>query len=454
MKLYALQLQHTAHFSHLQLNINPDAAVVVFLSEQGTGKSTLLKHIYQALTWFQGRYKDLRSAGVVMLDQDIQQGFSQAKVNIAICIPEELHQLATEQNTELNPPSNIYRWEMTKTITQGETSLSQVDTKQLEQLVALYQKALRHDPQQGLPLLAYYPSDRFINDVNLLNKNNPLIFQANYAYDLAAIPITTFVRFFEWLREIHDIENAQNTQFLNSLLQQHQPNEERFLQSLYADAARLNPSLMALKNSLKIVVPEVEDLFLQYQPKLQLQVKIHGQVLNYQQLSHSLKVWLALVGDICRRMCLLNPHSLYPCTEGDGILIIDQIDQNLDEHHCTEILPRLQQAFPRLQIIASGTQMGLVENGLNYQCYCIEQQKLFELAIPSQHTQQKYHDIYSQILQGAEAQTNILYEIQPPEPVHQYLEQIQNQLNLEQQQQLIALLQNGLTETAKQSLNE
>ncbi len=42
--------------------------------------------------------------------------------------------------------------------------MSQVETQQLDQAVALYHQVTRKDPLQGLPLLAYYPSERFVND--------------------------------------------------------------------------------------------------------------------------------------------------------------------------------------------------------------------------------------------------------------------------------------------------
>ncbi|MFH4238337.1 ATP-binding protein, partial [Acinetobacter baumannii] len=84
-----------------------------------------------------------------------------------------------------------------------------VETQQLDQTVTLYHQVTRKDPLQGLPLLAYYPSERFVNDINLLNKNLPGITQSISAYEISLIPFTTFTRFFEWLREISDIENAQ-----------------------------------------------------------------------------------------------------------------------------------------------------------------------------------------------------------------------------------------------------
>ena len=52
---------------------------------------------------------------------------------------------------------------------------------QLEQLVERYNLVLKKDPVQGLPLIAYYPAERFVNEVNILNKNNPIILQAHNA---------------------------------------------------------------------------------------------------------------------------------------------------------------------------------------------------------------------------------------------------------------------------------
>ncbi len=67
---------------------------------------------------------------------------------------------------------------------------------------------------------------------------------------------------------------------------------------------------------MNIVLPELTDLYLQYQPRLQLMVDYEDQTLPFQQLSNTTKTWIALVGDIARRLCLLNPLSLNPCLEG------------------------------------------------------------------------------------------------------------------------------------------
>ena len=403
MKIESIQLKHTNLFANLQLQFQyHDQPITLILGDQATGKTSILKHAYQALTWFSARYKDLRSAGVVMLDQDIMYSRLQSKVQISVEIPTDIGTLA-ESETAQAEASNRCSWQLYKTLNQQGIGLSKAETDQLEQLVQLYHRALQQDPMQGLPLIAYYPAERFVNEINLLSKNNPIVFQAAHAYEVAAIPFTTFSRFFEWFREISDLENAQTAQLFQQLMRDKlhlgphlQP--ENVPNTLFQAHVQLHaPCLKALKDSLKILVPELQDIFVQYQPKLQLMVNYQGKVMQFQQLSSSQKNWIALIGDIVRRMCLLNPLSLYPCLEGDGVLLIDAIDEQLDQNHCSQILQHLHQAFPRLQIIATGNRTELLENASAYQCLQLGPQGVQDIML--QPLQQQFDQIYAELSQ-------------------------------------------------------
>ncbi len=403
MKIESLQLKHTNLFANLQLQFQyHDQPITLILGDRATGKTSILKHAYQALTWFSARYKDLRSAGVVMLDQDIMYSRLQSKVQISVEIPADIGTLA-ESETAQAEASNRCSWQLYKTLNQQSIGLSKAETDQLEQLVQLYHRALQQDPMQGLPLIAYYPAERFVNEINLLSKNNPIVFQAAHAYEVAAIPFTTFSRFFEWFREISDLENAQTAQLFQQLMRDKlhlgphlQP--ENVPNTLFQAHVQLHaPCLKALKDSLKILVPELQDIFVQYQPKLQLMVNYQGKVMQFQQLSSSQKNWIALIGDIVRRMCLLNPLSLYPCLEGDGVLMIDAIDEQLDQNHCSQILQHLNQAFPRLQIIATGNRTELLENAAAYQCLQLGPQGVQDIML--QPLQQQFDQIYAELSQ-------------------------------------------------------
>lgn len=454
MKIDAIQLKHTLHFTDLKLKFN-DQPITLIMGDQGTGKTTILKFTYQALTWFAARYKDLRAAGVVMLDQDIMLTRLQSKIDIRVHIPNDIGRLT--ESSEVPDQALCYcDWQLYKTLNSHGIGSSKAETQQLENVVELYQNAIKHDQLQGLPLIAYYPAERFVNEMNILSKNNPLIFQSAHAYEISAIPFTTFSRFFEWLREVSDIENAQIAQLFQQLLSNPslQKNKEPdFLQHLlHAQKQMHSPHLDALKQALTTVIPALEDLFIQYQPKLQLMVRYQGKSMLYQQLSNSVKNWIALVGDIVRRLCLLNPNSLYPCLEGDGILLIDAIDHQLDQNTAQVILPRLHQAFPRLQIIATGNRSELLEHAAEYQCLKIENKQIFDMQL--QPLQDKFDRIYENLVFNDEVmETDRLLEPVLDNVTLQSLWQhIQQHLSLEQQNELLGLMNAQNDTSSQQSL--
>ena len=454
MKIDAIQLKHTLHFADLKLKFN-DQPITLIMGDQGTGKTTILKFTYQALTWFAARYKDLRAAGVVMLDQDIMLTRLQSKIDIRVQIPNDIGRLT--ESSEVQDQAPCYcDWQLYKTLNSHGIGSSKAETQHLDNVVELYQNAIKHDQLQGLPLIAYYPAERFVNEMNILSKNNPLIFQSAHAYEISAIPFTTFSRFFEWLREVSDIENAQIAQLFQQLLcnPSLQKNKEPdFLQHLlHAQKQMHSPHLDALKQALTTVIPALEDLFVQYQPKLQLMVRYQGKSMLYQQLSNSVKNWIALVGDIVRRLCLLNPNSLYPCLEGDGILLIDAIDHQLDQNTAQVILPRLHQAFPRLQIIATGNRSELLEHAAEYQCLKFENKQIFDMQL--QPLQDKFDRIYENLAFNDEVmETDRLLEPVLDNVTPQSLWQhIQQHLSLEQQNELLGLMNAQDDTSSQQSL--
>jgi predicted ATP-binding protein involved in virulence len=440
MKVKSIQLKHIGHFTDIQIPFRlQDTAITIISGPQGSGKSLILKHLYQSLTWFSARYRDPRNAGVVISDQDILLNRLQAKVDIQVKIPAEVGQLP-ESSDKTSVLTAQCQWQLYKTLTGNGTGISKVETQQLEALTVLYQHAVKQDPLQGLPLIAYYPADRFIHEINLLSKNNPAVFQLSHAYDNAIIPFTTFSRFFEWLREVSDCENAQTAQLLQQWLDEQSQAPSSHSQTLWQTHAQLHaPGLKALRDALQTVLPEIEQLYIQYHPALQLMVRYQGKTMLYQQLPGSLKNWIALTGDIVRRLCLLNPLSLYPCLEGEGVLIIDAVDNGLDETHSMEILDRLHRAFPQLQIIVSCCRHEVIESAEQYQCFRIEQQQLHEVNF--HQFSSEFQHLYQEIMQSAEERLNLNDPSSiESDRIHHILEQIQT-LNPAEQEQLLMLIQ-------------
>ena len=72
MKITSVHFRHITHFADLKLELNyHDLPITLILGDQSSGKTSLLRFSYQALTWFAARYKDSRTAGLIIQDQDI-----------------------------------------------------------------------------------------------------------------------------------------------------------------------------------------------------------------------------------------------------------------------------------------------------------------------------------------------------------------------------------------------
>lgn len=449
MQLESVQFKHVGMFRDLTVEFHPaQCPITLILGDQATGKTTVLKNIYQALTWFSARFKDIRTAGVVISDQDIMLTRLQAKVQVNVRISSELNGALAESSSALETDTHSCSWKLFKTFNSQGVGISQVETQQLDQVVNLYQKTSLQDPLFGLPLIAYYPAERFVQEVNLQSKNVPGILQEIAAYDLTALPYTTFARFFEWLREISDVENAHSAHIVRRLMGNDfkQQNQSEILQQLQQELANhpkqlSAPNLYALKKSLHTVFPEITDLFIQYVPKLQLMVRYKEQLIPFQQLSASLKTWIALIGDVTRRLCLLNQHCFDPCLEGDGILLIDQVDHQLDQNFSAEILQRLHLAFPRLQIIVTGNRDELLEHALDYQCLRLDANEIYEINLAQ--SQNQLSQLYNQLVwsEGTNlAQTHNLLETETlVSKVDELFHQIQ-ELNPQEKTDLFNLL--------------
>ena len=76
----------------------------------------------------------------------------------------------------------------------------------------------------------------------------------------------------------------------------------------------------------------------------------NGKTFNVAQLSQGEKSLMALVGDIARRLAMMNPELKNPL-EGDGIVLIDEVDLHLHPSWQRGIVSRLTKTFPKCQFV-------------------------------------------------------------------------------------------------------
>lgn len=85
---------------------------------------------------------------------------------------------------------------------------------------------------------------------------------------------------------------------------------------------------------------------------LRLTVKKAGARISLQQLSDGERAFIALLGDLVRRLSLANPELQDPLA-GHGVVLIDELELHLHPRWQREVVEKLRASFPNIQFIAT-----------------------------------------------------------------------------------------------------
>lgn len=113
--------------------------------------------------------------------------------------------------------------------------------------------------------------------------------------------------------------------------------------------------LKAIRDAIYSLIPEFYNLRVRRSPLRMTVNKTIGdkvEELSIDQLSDGEKCLLAMVGDIARRLAIANP-SLGDPLQGEGIVLIDEIELHLHPQWQHKIIPRLTETFPNCQFIVT-----------------------------------------------------------------------------------------------------
>jgi len=180
----------------------------------------------------------------------------------------------------------------------------------------------------NVPIFVNYGTMRSVLDIPLRIKTKHEFTQLA-AYEYAIENGSSFRLFFEWYRYQEDIENQviRETGNLN-----------------YVD-----PSLACVRTAIETMLENVSDLRVKRNP-LSMVVKKNDIEVRVDQLSDGEKCTLALLGDLARRIAIANPYRENPL-EGEGIVLIDEIELHMHPSWQRRILGVLKQLFPNIQFI-------------------------------------------------------------------------------------------------------
>lgn len=189
----------------------------------------------------------------------------------------------------------------------------------------LYAEA-NHKPTH-LPLAVYYDVHRAVLDVPLRVKQKLKNTPREAYHDALGHGGADFRGFFAWFRDREDAENER----------------------IRDDFGYMDRDLQAVRTAVEAFTRFTE-LRIRRKPSLRMTVKKNGVELNVLQLSDGEKCLLALVGDLARRLSLLNTDKDNPLL-GEGVVLIDEIDLHLHPKWQRSVVASLERTFPNCQFI-------------------------------------------------------------------------------------------------------
>jgi len=309
---------------------------IVFLGENGSGKTTILKSIARfAANLFLNFTGEPERYGIL-------SKYFKLKPNIDIsykCIKASNSIEFTFSNTEFP----ILQIDSNYEINSDKLYLLPLEVEEINKKSISYRhwilSTLKKDSNASLPICAYYPVSRsveslILDDSEVLeedkgenNADDYLLYPQLLIYREELVSRQNFPRFFKWFKVREDLENEQR---LN------RDNEHRDRQ------------LQSVRDAITSIIPEFTNLRIKRSP-LDMVVLKNGQELSFESLSDGEKCFLAMVGDIARRLAIANP-KINPL-DGTGLILIDEIELHLHPEWQRRVIPSLVKTFPNCQFI-------------------------------------------------------------------------------------------------------
>jgi predicted ATP-binding protein involved in virulence len=382
MKIQNFQLNNIGLFEQIECVVAPTETysqqVTLFVGNNGAGKTTILKSIATALSWFVARLRSEKGSGSPIPEIVIANQAHSGRIELVLC-DQLQHQDFTAASDD-----NPFILTLAKT-KKGRVGKYATRLSDVAELANFYRQALSQDANYNLPLIAFYSVERVVLDVPLKIRHRHNFMQLD-GYDNSLSQGVDFRRFFEWYREREDGENESSLP--DEVLQQMQriikADESIWGQIKQLKQITRDRQLTAVRRAIEHFMPGFTNLRVRRKPRLHMSIDKHGATLDVLQLSQGEKSLLALIGDIARRLAMMNPSLDNPLL-GEGIILIDEVDMHLHPRWQRSLIDRLTETFPNCQFLLSTHSPLLVSDTPKLLVYVVDDGKVTRL--PDQYGQ-------------------------------------------------------------------
>ncbi|AZF35742.1 Putative ATP binding protein SugR [Pseudomonas sp. R4-39-08] len=365
MEIRKIRLNNVGRFTDLEVAFAPTekhaSKVTVFVGNNGAGKTTILRSLATSLSWLVARTRTDSGSGSPIEESALRNGSNVASISI------EAEELYVD-----------FHWSLAKS-RRGRKAKVTSELGDASALASVYRDNLTRDENTSVPLIAYYPVERSVLEVPLKIKTRHSFSQLD-GYDNSLNRGVDFRRFFEWFREREDSENE--TGISASALAEVQkiigtPDSQLWKYLEKAHASSRDRQLTAVRSAVGAFMPGFTNLRVQRRPHLHMAIDKSGHTLDVSQLSQGEKSMMALVGDIARRLAMMNP-SLENPLQGYGVVLIDEVDLHLHPKWQRRLIHQFTETFPNCQFILTTHSPLVISDSKDVLCYVLDDGELEE----------------------------------------------------------------------------
>lgn len=416
MQISKLRLENYGVFTDAEImlatkNGNQNGSnITVFIGNNGSGKTSLLDAIATGLSWFVAKFEDREAQG---------EFACKSKINISsdYCLISFIKRETIHPTHQYNDDLSLELITALKNSKKYALGSYAIDSDIANYVYNHYRISSRQTRYyRNYPITAYYGATRHTYDTiinNAIQPNDSHKFDILAGYKDSLDAKTNYADFFTWFRYREDIENetAPHTSIMK-LLEKHTDVNSEIYQSMLAEQRKLqDKALTAVREAIKIFLSDtdsvIENIYIERTPNLSMKVVKNGTHFSIEQLSYGEKSLFAMVGDIARRLTLLNPTLDNPL-EGKGIILIDEPDVHLHPQWQRRLISLLDKTFPNCQFILTTHSPLLISDHKDILVYSIEKGQV-----------KKINSLYGQDI------NSVLSEIMDTDFINQ---KVQNQL--------------------------
>lgn len=306
MVIKELKIENFRGIKNLLIPLGRTGAV--FYGVNGAGKSTVIKAINLLISQVLdkaslGRFKNTVSIN----EEDVSYGSSVTKITADLILSNREYEISRGYDKKKRSSLGVHK-----------------STSEISDFI---RNDLAGNEFSELPIFVVYGVNRSVVDIPLRIRDKHS-FDRIAAYEKSSAG-TDFRVFFEWYRNQEDYENQVQAK---------------------NDHAYLDPQLQAVREAIYSLMPGFSKLMVERKPKLRMVISKENIRLAIDQLSDGEKCYIAMIGDLARRMAVANPQAANPLN-CSGIVLIDEVELHLHPEWQRRIVSALRNTFPNIQFI-------------------------------------------------------------------------------------------------------